>query len=78
VADFSTAAYNPGMPDHPPFDITCETAAGVTGKVCFSGSTWFHPQYRRLGLSRILPRVSRVFAFSSPLTKSVLDELGEV
>jgi hypothetical protein len=64
LADAMDTVLYPGKPSHPPFEITCHTAAGVTGKVCFSGSTWFHPEYRRLGLSRILPRVSRVFAFS--------------
>lgn len=54
----------PGMQNHPPFYVTCAGAAGVSGTVCVSGSTWFHPDYRRLGLARILPRVSRVFAYS--------------
>lgn len=63
AAEMSHVLY-PKMAEVPPFEITCDTAAGVTGTVCFSGSTWFHPDYRRLGLSRILPRVSRVFAFS--------------
>ncbi len=55
----------PGTPHHPNFHVRCPTAHGVTGTVCFSGSTWFHPEYRRLGLSRILPRVSRVFAYGN-------------
>jgi hypothetical protein len=54
-----------GQPEHPPFHVRCPSAHGVSGTVCFSGSTWFHPDYRRLGLSRILPRVSRVFAYSN-------------
>tara|TARA_R110002073_G_scaffold254336_3_gene416966 strand:+ start:273 stop:1022 length:750 start_codon:yes stop_codon:yes gene_type:complete len=54
----------PRTPDHAPFYVTCANAASVSGTVCLSGSTWFHPEYRRLGLARILPRVSRVFAFS--------------
>ena len=65
LADEMEHVLYPGMPDHPPFHIRCPTAHGVTGTVCFSGSTWFHPDYRRLGLSRILPRVSRVFAYSN-------------
>lgn len=50
---------------HQPVTVNCPSAHGVTGTVCFSGSTWFHPDYRRLGLSRILPRVSRVFAYGN-------------
>lgn len=54
-----------GFDKHPPLDIDCPSADGVSGTVCFSGSTWFRPDYRRLGLSRILPRVSRVFAYGN-------------
>lgn len=65
LADEMESILYPGMPDHPPFHVHCPAAHGVSGTVCFSGSTWFHPDYRRLGLSRILPRVSRVFAYSN-------------
>jgi len=54
----------PATRDHLPITVENKAAQGVSGTVCFSGSTWFHPEYRRLGLSRILPRVSRMFAFS--------------
>lgn len=54
----------PNALHHPPILLEDGNLQGVSGTVCFSGSTWFHPDYRRLGLSRILPRVSRVFAFS--------------
>lgn len=63
AAEMASVLY-PQQASYPPFEVTCATAAGVAGRVCFSGSTWFHPEYRRLGLSRILPRVSRVFAYS--------------
>ena len=65
LADEMENILYPGTPDHPDFHVRCPSAHGVTGTVCFSGSTWFHPEYRRLGLSRILPRVSRVFAYSN-------------
>ena len=65
LADEMEKVLYPGTPEHPPFHLNCPAAHGVTEKVCFSGSTWFHPEYRRLGLSRILPRVSRVFAYSN-------------
>jgi hypothetical protein len=55
----------PGVADPAAFSVNCPSAHGVSGTVCFSGSTWFHPGYRRLGLSRILPRVSRVFAYAN-------------
>ncbi|MCA8928164.1 MAG: hypothetical protein KDC18_08840 [Alphaproteobacteria bacterium] len=53
----------PNARRHPPILLDRSSVKSVSGRVCFSGSTWFHPNYRRLGLSRILPRVSRVFAF---------------
>ena len=47
-------------------DLPClveiEDAGRVRGRVCYSGSTWFHPDYRRLGMSRLLPRISRAYA----------------
>jgi len=54
----------PNQDPHPPVVLDDVAKQGVAGTVCFSGSTWFHPDYRRLGLSRILPRISRVFAYS--------------
>ncbi len=65
LADEMATILYPGNADHPEFHVRCPSAHGVSGTVCFSGSTWFHPDYRRLGLSRILPRVSRVFAYSN-------------
>ncbi|HKK29779.1 MAG TPA: hypothetical protein VKA18_05215 [Alphaproteobacteria bacterium] len=65
LADEMESVLYAGTPEHPPFHVRCPAAHGVSGTVCFSGSTWFHPDYRRLGLSRILPRVSRVFAYSN-------------
>lgn len=65
LADEMESILYPGIEKHPDFHVRCPSAHGVSGTVCFSGSTWFHPDYRRLGLSRILPRVSRVFAYGN-------------
>lgn len=64
LAEEMAGVLYPGKAEYTPFHVTCPSAHGVSGTVCFSGSTWFHPDYRRLGLSRILPRVSRVYAYS--------------
>ncbi len=63
VAPLIARLLYPNQMLHPPILLEGGPKRGVSGTVCFSGSTWFHPNYRRLGLSRILPRVSRVFAF---------------
>lgn len=65
LADRVGTLFYHGQDNHPPVVVNCPPAHGVTGTVCFSGSTWFRPDYRRLGLSRILPRISRVFAYSN-------------
>lgn len=64
VAPLIARLLYPNQDPHPPIVLDDVPKHGVAGTICFSGSTWFHPNYRRLGLSRILPRVSRVFALS--------------
>jgi hypothetical protein len=44
--------------------VTAPSASSITGRVTFSGGTWFRPDYRRLGLSTLLPRISRSYAFT--------------
>jgi hypothetical protein len=42
--------------------VTAPTAERITGLVAISGGVWFHPDYRRRGLSKVLPRISRAYA----------------
>lgn len=44
----------------------CEApyATRITGPVCFSGAAWYRPDHRGIGLSSILPRISRALAFT--------------
>src|SRR5690606_12107631 len=44
--------------------LTAPSASRINGPVVFSGSTWIHPDYRKLGLPAILPRISRALALT--------------
>lgn len=39
--------------------ITAPSAEQFTGDVIFSGAVWYHPDYRRQGLTSILPRITK-------------------
>jgi len=42
--------------------VKAPSAHRISGRVAFSGGAWYHPEFRGLGLSRILPRISRAYA----------------
>jgi hypothetical protein len=44
--------------------VDCPPASGITGRVVYSGGAWYHSKVRGVGLSRILPRISRALAYS--------------
>ncbi|MCW0233061.1 MAG: hypothetical protein OJJ21_05630 [Ferrovibrio sp.] len=44
--------------------FTSPSAAKLSGRIVFSGSTWIHPDYRKRGLPAILPRISRALALT--------------
>jgi hypothetical protein len=44
--------------------LTSPSAGQISGPTVFSGSTWIHPDYRKLGLPAILPRISRALALT--------------
>ena len=45
-------------------EVSAPDAGAVTGRVVYSGSTWFHPKYRGRDLSGVLPRISRALALT--------------
>jgi hypothetical protein len=45
-------------------DVTTPVAAAIAGRVVFSGAGWYRRDYRGKGLARILPRISRAYAFT--------------
>jgi len=44
--------------------ITAPSAAEFTGDLTFSGAVWYHPDYRRQGLTSILPRVTKALSLT--------------
>jgi hypothetical protein len=44
--------------------VTAMAARAIAGRVVFSGAAWYHPDYRGKELSRIVPILSRAYAFA--------------
>lgn len=44
--------------------LNVPSATRVTGRAVYSGGTWYHPDYRGIGLSSILPRMGRAVALA--------------
>lgn len=44
--------------------ITAPIAKRMTGRTMYGGVLWTHPDWRRRGLVRILPRISRAYGFT--------------
>ena len=64
-------------------DVTAPSAEHICGRVMFSGSVWVRPDYRRHGLTKIVPRLTRSYAltqWNTPVFWGVvehdLDEIG--
>ncbi|MEZ5773504.1 MAG: hypothetical protein R3D33_01980 [Hyphomicrobiaceae bacterium] len=47
----------------------CPAARAIRGRFLYSGALWVHPEYRKLGLSALLPRISRVYALGTRNTQ---------
>jgi hypothetical protein len=47
---------------HESATVTALSAAGTTGLVAYSGAAWYRPDYRKKGLVKYLPRLSRAYA----------------
>jgi GNAT superfamily N-acetyltransferase len=45
-------------------EVTAASAEHICGRVMFSGAMWVRPDYRRHGLTRIIPRLTRSYAFA--------------
>jgi len=64
---------------------TAPSAQMLANHVCYSGGTWFHPDYRGRDLASLLPRISRTLAlllwqtdYTLSLVEPVLIEKGIV
>jgi hypothetical protein len=45
-------------------EVTARAARSIAGRVVFSGAAWYHPDFRGKQLSRIVPILSRAYAFT--------------
>jgi hypothetical protein len=46
-------------------EVTAPKAQEITGLVALSGGLWYRPDWRGKGLSRVMPRMTRTFAYTS-------------
>ncbi len=45
-------------------EITAPSATKIHGRTIFAGAVWVRPDFRRHGLTKIVPRISRVYAYT--------------
>ena len=70
-------------------EVTAAIAKTMRGKLLMNGAVWYHPAYRKRQLSKIIPRVSRTYAYTrwkidhsmglvmeGPTKGGVIDSLG--
>lgn len=43
-------------------EVTAPSASRISGRTMYGGAVWVRPDYRRHGLTRIVPRISRAYA----------------
>jgi hypothetical protein len=58
-------------------EITTPAATATSGRVVFSGAGWYRRDYRGKGLARILPRISRAYAFTRWNTDFTISFMGD-
>lgn len=44
--------------------ITAPSADIITGQFIYSGAVWYHPEYRKQGLTSILPRITKALSLT--------------
>jgi len=45
-------------------EVTASIAHSIRGRVLINGAVWYHPSYRGRDLAMIIPRISRVYAYT--------------
>lgn len=58
-------------------EITAPIAHAISGHVLFSGAGWYRPDFRGKGLSAILPRISRAYAYGRWATDWTIAMIGD-
>lgn len=57
--------------------ITCPTAEKMTGRVVFNGAVWYRPDYRKMGLMKIIGRVAKGYGFTKWYTDYTISIMME-
>lgn len=52
--------------------VTAKSASKFTGRIVYSGAVWYRPDYRKQGLTSILPRLTKAYAFTKWYTDITL------
>jgi GNAT superfamily N-acetyltransferase len=83
LAEEARAMFYGGQSDTGPCIVKASDAAKITGVVFFGGAVWVRPDFRGLGLSRLMPRIGRAYAaarwpldWGMSLVKPVLVDKG--
>jgi GNAT superfamily N-acetyltransferase len=62
LADEARSMFYGGRRDTGPCIVKAPAARLITGVVFFGGAVWVRPDYRGLGLSKLMPRLGRAYA----------------
>ena len=66
VADHAVQLiYGDNADPETPCIVECAAAHEVTGRIYAGGGLWIHPDYRRFGLGRLAPHISRTYALAN-------------
>lgn len=57
--------------------VTAPSAPNVRGRVAYSGGVWYHPDYRKRGLTAFMPRIARAYALATWSTDMTMTLMAE-
>ena len=57
--------------------VSAKSADRFDGRIVFSGAVWYHPEYRRQGLTSILPRLTKAYALTKWYTDVIVSFMAE-
>jgi len=57
--------------------ITAPSAKDIYGRVAYSGAAWYRPDYRKKGLTGLMPRIARAYAYTRWATDRTITLMAE-
>lgn len=57
--------------------VSAKSADRFDGRIVFSGAVWYHPDYRRQGLTSILPRLTKAYALTKWYTDVIVSFMAD-